>query len=373
MWIGGSPTTFYIYLKHTRAKQFFVHQKITNLSLPLEELSFFTETFHAPVIMIHTPSNTLVLLCIFGLFSSSFCKEYGHDTIQIDPDVKRNLRSRWLARDVVKKCILDVDIRCTVVGEDTLGVSCDDFVPPELSVTPCTETPTSATLLLHGDRCNDFSGRDDLDIECKDSEMNSTSLQERDWLYVLATDAGGQGMIYYSDWVRVGDNYELTSDLPLQYGIQIQTFDDENESNLLQTATYRGKFCAHESELFSFLGGSQIVGFTNAESDTLTPFQSSSYKAYIDVSVTPQSGGALVSVELESLTISTSFQGVLDLSNDTKGSVFDSMDSYEARIPITVNLLEKQDHSLLVKVTGNSGECVGAGFHRIAGARTPSS
>ena len=304
----------------------------------------------------------------------SFGKENDrHDTIRIiDSDMKSNLRRR-LQLPRVQKCQLDVDIRCTVVGEDLLAVSCDDFVPPKLSVKSCSETPYSATLLLRGDRCNDFPEDSDLDFECQDFEMNSiSSSHEGDWLYIIVTDAEERGIVYHRDWVRVGDNYDLSSDIPLQYGIQIHTFDDDQESNLLQIATYRSSLCSNPtSEIFSFLGGSQIVGFKDAKGSVVTPFKSSSYEVFIDVLISSQSHTTeTTSIELESFTAMTSFQGLYELSDEAKGVVLSSENSHEAHIPLNVNLLEQQDHSLFVQVSGKAGDCVGTGFYRIPDART---
>lgn len=319
--------------------------------------------------MVPTTKSTLSLVYMLCMFTLGF----GHDTILVDSEVKSNLRTRHLAQDLVTNCHLDVDIRCSVVDKSLLSVSCDDFEPPELSFVKCTETPISATMLLRGDRCDEFAEHNDLNIECQDHGMNSVSLQEGDWLFIVATDADGQGIVYHRDWVRVGDRYELTNELPLEFGLQIYTFDDEDETNLLQTVTYSESLCSHESELLALLGGSQIVGFMNAGGDIVTPFQSSSYEVYVDVSILSQSHKATESVELESLTIMTTFQGLLDFSEEAKGNIIEFGYSYKARIPLTVNLLEKQDHSLLVHVSGNSGECVGAGFHRISDAKTISS
>lgn len=305
--------------------------------------------------------SVLCILCLIALGSS---KEL------VNLATKSNLRTRLLDQDRFEKCHLSVDIQCIVVGKDQIGIKCDDFVAPVLPSVQCRQTPVSATMLLQGDRCQ----HSDLDMECQDHFVSSrSSSQEGDWLFIVATDATGKGMVYHRDWVRVGDHYELTNGLPLENGIQINTFNDDSESNLLQTVTYRASFCSSKNELLALLGGSQIVGFKDADDNSITPFHSSSYQVYVEVSISSQTFNTVESIQLESLSVSTRFQGILDFSDEAKGIVFESGTSYRTRLPINVDLLEKQDHSILLQVTGNSGECVGAGFYRIMDARAASS
>ena len=319
--------------------------------------------------MIHSSHNMLSLFCVFCLVSLGSGEEHGHDIQLINASTKNNLRARLQEQDRLQKCLLDVDIQCIVKGKDQIGVNCDDFVPPVLASVQCTQTPISATMLLRGDRCQ----HSDLKVECQDHSISSRSSQEGDWLFIVATDAAGKGMTYHRDWVRVGEHYKLYNGLPLQHGIQIKTFDDDSGSNLLQTATYRESLCSTENELLALLGGSQIVDLKEADDNSVSPFHSSSYEVYIDVSISSQPSNVVGSIQLESLAVSTSFQGIIEFSEEAKGTVVEFGAIYQSRIPLTVDLLEKQNHSLLVQVTGNSGECVGAGFYRISDARSVSS
>jgi hypothetical protein len=278
------------------------------------------------------------------------------------------LRTRLLNEQGAHKCLLDVHVQCTVEGNDQIRMNCDDFVPPSLPLAQCTETPFSVTMLLRGDRCQ----QSNLDVECQNHFVRFESSEEDDWLFIVATDASGQGMEYHRGWVRVGDHYKLSNGFPMKYGIQINVFDDENESTLYQRATYRESFCSNQNEFLGLLGGSQIIDFKDAEDNTVTPFRSSSYQAFIDITIFPQAK-TTESIQLESLDVITSFEDILDLSDELKGAVLEPGSSYRIRVPLSLNLLEKQDHSFLVQTTGNTGECVGVSFHRIMDSRTVSS
>jgi hypothetical protein len=223
-------------------------------------------------------------------------------------------------------------------------------------------------MLLLGDRCQPSN----FDADCQDQFVRSDSSQEDDWFFIVATDASGQGMEYHRGWVRVGDHYKLSNGLPMNHGIQINLYTDENESKLYQKATYRESLCSNQNEFFGLLGGSQFIDFMDAQDNTVTPFRSSSYQAFIDIKIVPH-GSSAESIQLESLDVMTSFEEILDLSDEVKGAVLEPGTPYQIRVPLSLNLLEKQDHSLLVQVTGNTGDCVGASFHRIMDARTVSS
>ncbi|GAX13895.1 hypothetical protein FisN_5Lu206 [Fistulifera solaris] len=307
--------------------------------------------------MLQSPHNRLSLCCLFWLI-----------TMGSSSPLRNNLRTRLLNEHGADKCLLDVHVQCTVEGNEQLPMNCDDFVPAPLLLAQCTETPFSVTMLLRGDRCQPSN----LGVDCQDHFPRSETSQEDDWLFVVATDASGKAMEYHRGWVRVGDHYILSNGLPMEHGIQINVYNDEHESNLYQRVTYREKLCTNQHAFLGLLGGSQIIKFKDRYNNAVTPFRSSSYQAFIDIKILRQDKMA-ESIRLESLNVLTSFEDILELSDELKGAVLEQGTSYQVRVPLSLNLLEKQDHSLLVQVTGKAGECVGASFHRIMDARTVSS
>jgi len=248
-------------------------------------------------------------------------------------------------------CELELEVLCVLGGDGPLaGQPCET---PGIGIEPCLERPTAATMLYNGGDCSQSDNRQFLQFTCEDFNGGPPNAPGSR-AYIIVTDIKGDGIVYHRDFVTVGDNYDLrTPDgegrFEADQRIQIYSSDVTSQANLLQDVVYHSS-CSSNLELKNRFGASQLVQFFNSEQGNVTCFNAAAFDFDIRIPITIIGE----SIRLESLTVLTSFDGFVDLTDQVANRVVNQGDEIAVTLSVTFDLTVRQRYTLFTQLAGTS-------------------
>jgi hypothetical protein len=249
-------------------------------------------------------------------------------------------------------CTMSFGIDCTLGGSTALtGMSCANSPSP---VQPCLDRPTSITMLFKGGDCSQSDNFQPETFSCEDVGIISDELGLQ--YFILVQDAYGQGTVYFSGVVAVGEAYSLENDgrsIESELLIQIYSAD---QSLLLQTVVFDGS-CQANLDLNSHFGGSQLVEFANPKQGVVSCSQIFSFDLKIS-----SDGGSDEAIKLTTVTANTNFAGFIDLSPQVAGMVLQPGDEIVVTLEGAIDLCRLLQYTAEFYVEGedSSGNiCLG--------------
>lgn len=244
--------------------------------------------------------------------------------------------------DTPDLCTMSLGIDCTIGGNTALtGTSCSNSPSP---VQPCLDRPTAITMLLKGGDCSQSDNIQREPLSCED--FGTISDKPGQSYFILVQDAFGQGTVYFSGVVAVGEAYSLINGgQAFDSDLLIQIFSSD-QSSKLQSVVFDAS-CQSNFDLNSLFGGSQFVEFTNAEQGIVSCSQIFSFELMIS-----SAPGLDEVITLTTLTADTSFAGFVDLSSQVAGMVLQPGGEIVVSLEGTIDLCLSQQYTVDFYVEG---------------------
>lgn len=169
--------------------------------------------------------------------------------------------------------------------------------------------------------------------------------------YIVVTDIKGKGVVYFSGFVQIGQEYPLDDGgnrFEADQFITVYSSDDTTESNILQFVQYHSS-CSSNLQLKNRFGAHQLTGFYNTVQGNITCFATANFGLQVQL---PLDVNGSRGATLTSMTLVTNFVGSIDLTEEVAGAVVEPGGSTVATVQGVIDLTERKRYTILAQMTG---------------------
>ena len=274
------------------------------------------------------------------------------------------------------ECIFEIQTECTPPEGSE---SCEQVrSDPAL----CEGQPTQLQFMYNGGNCdNSFNAQSEPLFICEDYKGGPPT-EEGASSFVVVTDIRGAGIVYFAEWVSVGEIISFADGNVLEPNQNITIYDSNitGPDSIVQTTVFHASCTDTATSQSLFLkdrfGSMQLVGFVNEAQGELSCFVNTTF----DISITVPNG-----VVRQPLTISsvvTQFSGVPGGPDGTLNSTADFVDEQISTgdapvsfdLGLDLDLTVRRTYSVFTTVRGvatNGQQCEGTDLYQFAAGQPP--
>lgn len=269
-----------------------------------------------------------------------------------------------------ESCEFDLEATCIPPpGSQT----CNATPPP---VQQCTGRPFEMGFLYNGGDCNqsyNVQGEQGL-FFCSDLNGGPPTVRGEK-SFIVVTDIKGEGIVYHSDWVEVGQSFTLSDAGNRFEANQLITIynssNTNNPNNIIQSLQYHSS-CSSNLFLKDRFGAVQLIQWVNEDQGVISCFANQTFDLDITVPISIEGGPATIT----SLTVASNVDPFFfNFTDEIGGTFLSAGETLSTSIDVPLDLTHRKTYNFLITVlalTANGQTCRGTDLQSFtAGAPLP--